>query len=292
MMISSKIHDINPMKGERFTYLSADSYNEAQIVEMEQNICSALRFHLQIVTPYNFIQRFLRASHVSGNLYHHNRHLLSSTSVSSNCPKGSCTSSPPPCSFSWGEEKIRFMVDYLLEIAMLEIEFVAMKPSLVAAGAIYLARATLDIRDKSPLSPKSSPSLSTPQSTSLSKKLIGKKCKSQQQNVKDEEGLSIEEQNQETYGYFSQTLTFYSGYSVKDLVNVVCLLHRAHEKNGDGSSTLSAVYDKYASDKYKSVALNVAAERNKLFPESFAEYYPSICSSSSEDDSDTDGSAN
>jgi hypothetical protein len=285
MMIASKLHDLNPMKAERFTYLSADSYTELQIVDMEQNICSTLRFHLHIVTSCHFVHRFLRASHVSGNQYNHQG------------PSSTMMQSPPPCSFQWNEDRMRFMVDYLLEISMLEIDFVAMKPSLVAAGAIYLARATLDIHDTTP--PSSSPLLTSSKSpTSIfshpSMTESRRKHNNSEMNrctdmdTDTEQDLNARD-NYETYGYFSQALTFYTGYNVKDLINVVTILHRAHKKypptdgSSSSSSTLTAVYDKYVSTKYKSVAWNLAIERKKLFPESLVEFH-----SSSEDDSDSD----
>jgi len=237
MMIASKLHDVNPMKAEKFTYLSADSYSESQIVDIEQEICSALRFHLHIVTPCHFVHRFLRASHVSSNK---RGNFPIVRSASSNT---SLQDSPPPCSFAWNDDKMRFLVDYLLEITMLEIDFVPMKPSLVAAGAVYLARAILGIRDD-------------------------------------------REQNKEKYGYFSKALTFYTGYKTNELVHVVTLLHSAHKKSGEKSSSLNAVYEKYLSKKYKSIALIIAPQRKTLFPESIAgaEYGYS----SNEDDVTTD----
>merc|ERR1739844_504109 len=103
---------------------------------------------------------------------------------------------------------------------MLEIEFVPMKPSLVAAGAVYLARAMLGIHD------------------------------------------SDREEDRERYGYFSKTLSFYTGYKVQELIGIVTSLHTAHKKSGDEStSSLNAVYEKYLSKKYKSVALIIAPQR-------------------------------
>ncbi len=256
-MIASKIHDVNPMKAEKFTYLSADSYSESQIVDIEQEICSALRFHLHIVTSCHFVHRFLRASHVSSN----NRgNLLTFPGLNSNVAQ---LSSPPPCSFALNDDKMQHTVNYLLEIAMLEITFVPMKPSLVAAGAVYLARAILGIRDKS-------------------------SCSNNNLNDDDDDDDDDDDENEggDQYGYFSKALTFYTGYKVHELIRVVTLLHSAHRKSGEKSSSLNAVYEKYLSDKYKSVALKVAPQRKLLFPENIAgEDYGY---SSSDDDVSTD----
>lgn len=264
MMIASKIHDVKPMKAEKFTYLSADSFSESQIVTMEKNICSALRFHLQIVTPSHFVLRYLRASHVSGNQYHHHGDGTSGSN--------SCLSPPPPCSFLWNEDRLRYIVDYLLEIAMLEIEFVAMKPSLVAASAVYLARAMLDIRDRNHSQAHGTGTSNDATDTNIH--------------------MDSQEDHDTLYGYyFSHALTHYTGYNVKSIVHVVMLLHHAHKKATTRSSTLNAVRDKYSSAKCKYVALTAPVDRKSLFPESLVENnYFSESEVESSDDSDVNDS--
>lgn len=257
MMIATKLHEKKSMQADQFTYLSAETYNESQIIDMEHKICSALRFHLHIVTPYHFVHRLLRASYVStkcssqgcssrgngsgSNMYRYTSSLLSSPSQS--LPSSSLSSSsppPPPCSFMWKEDRLSFMVDYLLEIAMLEFDFVPMKPSLVATGAIYLARAMLGIRDVN------------------------------DSFCSGDNYMGNQEENEKRYGYFfNQALEHYSGYKVKDLVHVVILLHTAHKNSVYrlSSVSLNAVHDKYSSSKFKCVALNAAPiDKKHLFP--------------------------
>mmetsp|Transcript_5035 Transcript_5035/g.9568 ORF Transcript_5035/g.9568 Transcript_5035/m.9568 type:complete len:634 (-) Transcript_5035:47-1948(-) len=139
MMISSKIHEVHPPDTNDFRYISASQYSIREITTMEKNICAALAFNLHIRTPHHFANIYLRASYVSGNALHR-----------------------PVCSMSYhdsgfgmkdspvrskGQLTINFLVDYFLEIGMLHYEFSYLEPSKVAASAIYLARATLGIRD-------------------------------------------------------------------------------------------------------------------------------------------------
>lgn len=124
MQIASKIHEVSPPTTSDFSFISADTYSRDLIVEMELDVCSALRFHLTIVTPYHFIDYFLRASFVSSDVL--NR---------------------AGCSGGANKDVMHYMAEYLLELAILDFRFVRKKPSLVAATVIYLARAYLDIRD-------------------------------------------------------------------------------------------------------------------------------------------------
>lgn len=211
------------MKTEQFTYLSADSYDEAQIVNMEQKICSTLRFHLQIVTPSHYAHRFLRASYISSHLYN-----------------PLTQSNPPPCSFWFENNQMRFMVEYILEIALLEYDTVYCEPSLVAASAVYLARATFDIRDKCEIRPKN--------------------------EADDDDDSEAKEKSQwEEYGYYSNALTHYTGHTLEAIVETVRLLHDA-QKRQRREKSLKAVYEKYSCEQFKRVALRIPVDDRKLFP--------------------------
>ncbi len=218
MLIASKIHDVSAMKTEQFTYLSADSYTESQVVKMEQMICSTLRFHLHIATPCHFAHRFLRASFVSANQYLH------------------VGSHPPACGFDWENSPMQYMVEYLLELALLEYHCVYWEPSVVAASAVYLARATLDIHD-----------------------YCG--CAVHAEN---------EDKSQEKdYGHYSKALEHYTGHTldhISTVVKIINLAHRKQTQQPSSSSPLRAVYDKYSSRKYKRVALKIPVSKDKLFP--------------------------
>ncbi len=122
-MIACKVHEINPPDVRDFCYISASTYDKRQIINMEAKICKLLNFHLYIITPHHFVNILLRGSHVSGN------------------GKGR-----PACSVSY-DDTMKYLVDYLLEIASMQYSFVKEPPSKIAAAAMFLARATLGITD-------------------------------------------------------------------------------------------------------------------------------------------------
>ena len=99
---------------------------------MEMDVCSTLKFHLQHITPFHYSHEFLLASE------QHSRNMCLAMS-SSSFPGG-----PPFHSL------MRHMVDYLLQLSRFPYEFVDVKPSLIAAAAVFLARATLGVCDTSP----------------------------------------------------------------------------------------------------------------------------------------------
>lgn len=134
MMIACKMHERNPPEVKDFCFISGSQYSVREITKIEIEICTLLAFNLQIVTSHHFADIFLRASYVSGNGV-----------------------TRPICSMGYKVEdndshsnrnsSMAFMVDYLMEIALLSHEFSQIEPSRVAAAAVYLARATFGIRD-------------------------------------------------------------------------------------------------------------------------------------------------
>jgi len=128
MMIACKIDESEPHAAKTFAYLSEDSYTEKEINVMESKVCAALRFKLHAPTAYTFVDRFLSASSASDDIV-------------SQAPWLACTS-------GMSNNNMTFMVQYLLEISLLVYELVPKTPSLVAASAVYLARATLEITDE------------------------------------------------------------------------------------------------------------------------------------------------
>lgn len=126
MMIASKMHETSPPDAKDFCYISAQTYTRKKIIEMELDICTLLAFNFHIVTPQHFANVYLRANHVSGN--------------------GSTVR--PVCTMVY-EDAFSYLVQYLLELSSLYEEFMHEPPSKVAAAAVYLARATMGIRDES-----------------------------------------------------------------------------------------------------------------------------------------------
>jgi cyclin A len=126
-LIASKLLEITPPTVQDFCYISDNSYTTKEILECEAEICSALKFNFNYGTTYKYIDHFLRASFATPN----------------------------------GKAKVQkkmmeWMVFYFLDLSLLDYKFVGIKPSLVAAAAVYLARATLGIREVPSVSATSS----------------------------------------------------------------------------------------------------------------------------------------
>jgi hypothetical protein len=99
-------------------YISDHSFSSEKLRLLETRICKELEFRLHRVTPLHFINEYLRASHA--------------------CPDRSC---------EFDHAVLRQMVMYLLELGRIPYELSIRKPSLLAASAMYLARATLGLRE-------------------------------------------------------------------------------------------------------------------------------------------------
>jgi hypothetical protein len=101
-------------------YISDHSFSSDKLRQLETRICKELEFRLHRVTPLHFVNEYLRASHA--------------------CPDRSC---------EFDHSVLRQMVMYLLELGRIPYELSIRKPSLLAASALYLARATLGLRESS-----------------------------------------------------------------------------------------------------------------------------------------------
>lgn len=123
--IAAKMEEVEAPSVDDFVYISDNIYRREQILDMEMDVCTALKFHLQHVTPVSYAHEYLLASEA-----------------------GPCNPTMPTGPAF--HPVLRHMVYYLLELSRLSYDLVATKPSLVAASAVYLARATLGIREMSP----------------------------------------------------------------------------------------------------------------------------------------------
>lgn len=117
-MIASKLEDKNPPYVRDFEYISDKSFSGDKLLSLEERICKELNFRLDLVTPIHYVNNFLRASHA--------------------CSSRSCKYDHPV---------LRQLVLYLLGLSRHIYALCYRKPSLLAAAAVYLARATLQIRD-------------------------------------------------------------------------------------------------------------------------------------------------
>lgn len=119
--IASKLEDKNAPSVEDFVWIADYSFTCNRLRALEEQVCRELEFRLSCVTPYHFVNLFLRASNA--------------------CPNGSCEFDHPV---------LRQVVMYLLALSRLSYHLSLCKPSLLAAAAVYLARATVGIRESDP----------------------------------------------------------------------------------------------------------------------------------------------
>ena len=115
--VACKVEEMSPPNVDDFAYVSDNIYTTFQIKRMERRICKALNFACWHHTPLLFSYEFIRASHECSNTSCHDKH----------------------------SSLFRHMVMYMLELGRLPYSPVTKKPSLLAAAAVYLARANLGI---------------------------------------------------------------------------------------------------------------------------------------------------
>lgn len=115
MFIAAKFEEIYPPEVGEFTYITDDSYTVKQVLRMERLILKVLSFDLSCPTSYTFIM------HIS-----------------------SCVKLP---------SKVIYLAMYICELTLLEADpYLEYYPSLIASGAIALARHCLDYADVWPSS--------------------------------------------------------------------------------------------------------------------------------------------
>ena len=118
ILIASKLEDRSTPKMEDLCYISDHSFSESRLRELEEDVCKHLSFRLSSVSPLHFINEFLRASHA--------------------CPSRCC---------QFDHAVLRNVVLYILALSRLSYDLSLTKPSLLAAASVYLARATLGMRE-------------------------------------------------------------------------------------------------------------------------------------------------
>ena len=116
------------------------------------------------------------------------------------------------------------LVYYLLDLALLEFGlFVSTRPSLLAASAVYLSRATLGIRDSEPII--MSDNLNSNSDTSLTLQSMMSEGREKR--------------------FWSKTLAYYTSYHMKDLEHTVKALRILHA----GAACLGNVYRKHVGSR-------------------------------------------
>ncbi|KAL7134262.1 hypothetical protein ABFS83_11G014600 [Erythranthe nasuta] len=106
MLIASKYEEIWAPQVNELVSISDRTYTNKQVLTMEKRILSELEWNLTVPTPYVFLVRFIKASMTGLD--------------------------------------VENMVYFLAELGMMNYEILTYSPSMIAASAVYAARATLN----------------------------------------------------------------------------------------------------------------------------------------------------
>ncbi|KAG2331360.1 hypothetical protein Bca52824_002540 [Brassica carinata] len=112
MLIASKYEEIFAPRIEELCFITDNTYTKDQVLEMERQVLKHLSFQIYTPTSKTFLRRFLRAAHASD---------LQKPSV-----------------------EIEFLANYLMELTLIDYEFLKFLPSVIAASAVFLAKWTLN----------------------------------------------------------------------------------------------------------------------------------------------------
>lgn len=126
MLIAAKLVEVECPTIDKFVEITDSTYNHKEILDLEADVCDALKFNLNFVTPKEYLDRFLRASFASSEN-------STSTSLSRNQAVMHGTSAMNNAT----NVLVRKLVMYILDLSMLSYKLVTKKPSLVAASAVY-----------------------------------------------------------------------------------------------------------------------------------------------------------
>lgn len=101
MLIASKFEELSPPLVDDFLYLCDDAYTREELIKTETDILQLLGYDINIPVAYRFLRRFARAADASLETH--------------------------------------TLARYIAESTLQEYQFVGVKPSLIAASAMYLA---------------------------------------------------------------------------------------------------------------------------------------------------------
>ncbi|CAN7116648.1 unnamed protein product [Brassica rapa subsp. narinosa] len=112
MFIASKYEEIFAPRIEEFCFITDNTYTKDQVLEMESQVLKHFGFQIYTPTSKTFLRRFLRAAHASD---------LQKPRV-----------------------EMEFLANYLIELTLIDYEFLKFLPSVIAASAVFLAKWTLN----------------------------------------------------------------------------------------------------------------------------------------------------
>jgi G2/mitotic-specific cyclin 1/2 len=106
LFIAAKYEEVVLPSIKNFLYMAEDGYTEDEIVRAERYVLQVLKFNMQYPTPMSFLRRSSKADDY--------------------------------------DVQTRTLAKYLMEITLLDHQFLVVPPSLVAASSHYLARYMLN----------------------------------------------------------------------------------------------------------------------------------------------------
>ncbi|KAJ3452916.1 cyclin-a2-4 [Anaeramoeba flamelloides] len=117
LLIASKYQEVNTPDIEEFVLVANGAFTLKELLKMEIIMLTILRFRVTYVSPYFFLQIYLKAAGIE---------LISEEFL-----------------------KLKFLSNYFLELTLLKSHFRKFCPSKLAASSIYLAIKTLDLNSNS-----------------------------------------------------------------------------------------------------------------------------------------------
>lgn len=113
MLIACKYEEIYPPEVKDFVYITDNAYSKEEIQDMEYLMLKKFNFNVTVISSYRFIERFTKLSQDS--------------------------------------EAMFFLIQYLLELSMVEYKMIKYKPSMIASGALYLSHKIMGKAESWPL---------------------------------------------------------------------------------------------------------------------------------------------
>lgn len=115
MLIASKYEEICAPQVDDFCFITDNTYTREEVLDMERQVLNYLRFELAGPTTKSFVRRFIRAAQAGMKI--------------------------PTL-------QLEFLGNYLAELTLAEYGFLQYLPSMIAASAVFMAKATLIPTDK------------------------------------------------------------------------------------------------------------------------------------------------
>lgn len=102
MLIACKYEEIYPPEVKDFVYITDNAYTKQEIQDMEYLMLKKFDFNVTVISSFRFIERFVKLAQETDDIF--------------------------------------YLAQYVIELALIEYKMIKYKPSLLASGAIYLAR--------------------------------------------------------------------------------------------------------------------------------------------------------